>query len=50
MNMGMKIGGSFALLLIIGGLIGLLGYYGFQQVSNGLDLFDDVSGFSQINL
>ncbi len=47
MKMSMKIGGSFALILIIAGLIGLLGYYGFQQVANGLEMFKDVSGFSQ---
>jgi methyl-accepting chemotaxis protein len=50
LNLGVKIGGAFALLLIIAAFMAIIGYNGLNNVSNDVKITNDAAGFAKSGL
>ncbi|MFN2339763.1 MAG: methyl-accepting chemotaxis protein [Halanaerobium sp.] len=50
LNLGVKIGGGFAILLIIAAFMAIIGYNGLNNVSNDVQITNDAAGFAKSGL
>jgi len=50
LNLGFKIGGGFAILILIAGIMALVGYQGLNNVDHDVQISNDAAGFAETTL